>query len=200
MGKKSFALYLKQLTKDFEQKFEFNQVPEVLEERANYLLSILLKFKDSKLELGQKHNVPFPGAFSELDEKKLIVTFKELLATGNPPYHEDDLIYQLYALFLFYNLFTELKILPPPYLLLKVDNLAMQTLYFAGARISSEPFLASEFVRIHSIKTKTGKKKEIRGEIIIKAAEEKKIPFGKTSRSQQTWIKKEIKRPFGEEK
>ena len=159
MGKKSFALYLKQLSKDFEQKFEFNQAPEMLGKRANYLHSTLLKFKDSKLELRQKHNVPIPGALSELDEEKVIFTFKELLATENPPYCEDDLIYQLYALFLFYNLFSELKILPPPYLLLKVDNLAMQTMYFAGARISSEPFLASQFVRIHSIKTRTGEKK-----------------------------------------
>lgn len=82
IGEKNFALYLKQLSKDFEQKFEFNQAPEVLEERANYLHSILLKFKNSKLELRQKHNIPIPGAFSELDEEKLILTFKELLISA----------------------------------------------------------------------------------------------------------------------
>ena len=198
MDEKKFGLFLEQLSEGYEQKLKINQMSDVLKERADYLFDILDKYIGIRLETSSKDRTTYPSSIHDSNEEKLILAFKNLLASEAPPYTADDLILQLTALGNFYDFFSQSKTLPPPYLLMQIDNLTMKVVYTCGKRVLGEPLVAAKIEANRRGNITNRKLKERRAEIIYMAADELKIAGGEIPRRDQLRIQRKIERYLAE--
>ena len=195
MDENNLGLFLEQLSEGYEQKLKINQMSDVLKERADYLFAVYDKYIQMKLEITSKDLTLYqPRAISFSSDEQLILSFNKLLKTGEPADNVDDVIWQLQALGNFYDFTSQSKTLPPPYLLMKIDNLAMKVVYQFGLRFFGEPAIIRKITANERSNITNRKKMERVAEIIYMAADELKIERGKTSRHDQSRIKKKIRR------